>query len=567
MKSTRSPVKKTIGSQISNHHHNNDNSQQQKQTQRAKDNNNPAVATVANTICDICVQNVPGPEREKIFAIGKCDHHSCYVCSARLRAICDQLECPICREKLDNVVFTSNMNKPYEKFSLKELLYNEKYQIYFENESIQNAFDKLLKFECLLCNKSDATKNNNTNKDNSTANNNDKPARPSGRRSGRNQDTNESKEFPDVEGLKLHLAIVHKLKLCDLCLTHNKLFPFEYSYYDLMSLRRHMRDGEPNTSHRGHPNCSLCNNTFFNQDDLIQHMSREHFHCHLCGRRDSHMAIYFSNYESLRLHFKKKHFLCERGTCRHEQFTSAFDSEIELQMHIVNAHGPSGANMSRGESRQQRTITLVTAPHRPSAASARQNNLPRDAAVVTTGTTATANNPRQQVPESIMAQIRQQRLPSRAEFPTLGGDPHSTNSMSISFGTQIVSQPSNRNHYPSLAQTSGQSTATISQRLTAGPSHPRGSFVRSAGGGFRPPPDQLNEMEFPPLPEQPKPKGSKKPKANQQNQKTRARDEIMTLDQLISSSLSITSRNNNNNRNKANKSNKQSKPKALKITL
>lgn len=56
-----------------------------------------------DTICDICAQNVPGPEREKIFAFGKCDHYVCYVCSARLRVICEQSDCPICREKLDSV--------------------------------------------------------------------------------------------------------------------------------------------------------------------------------------------------------------------------------------------------------------------------------------------------------------------------------------------------------------------------------------------------------------------------------------------------------------------------------
>lgn len=54
-------------------------------------------------ICDICAQNIPGPEREKIFALGKCDHHVCYVCSARLIVVCEQSECPICRKKLDNV--------------------------------------------------------------------------------------------------------------------------------------------------------------------------------------------------------------------------------------------------------------------------------------------------------------------------------------------------------------------------------------------------------------------------------------------------------------------------------
>lgn len=53
--------------------------------------------------CNICAQNVPGIERDKIFALGKCDHPVCYVCSARMRVICDQLDCPICRDKLDFV--------------------------------------------------------------------------------------------------------------------------------------------------------------------------------------------------------------------------------------------------------------------------------------------------------------------------------------------------------------------------------------------------------------------------------------------------------------------------------
>lgn len=60
-------------------------------------------------ICNICAQNVPGPEREKIFAYGKCDHHVCYVCSARLRVICEQSECPICREKLEYVSIDKRM--------------------------------------------------------------------------------------------------------------------------------------------------------------------------------------------------------------------------------------------------------------------------------------------------------------------------------------------------------------------------------------------------------------------------------------------------------------------------
>lgn len=60
--------------------------------------------------CDICAQLVPGPEREQIFAFGRCDHLVCYVCSTRLRVICDQTDCPICRDKLEKVCTSSQID-------------------------------------------------------------------------------------------------------------------------------------------------------------------------------------------------------------------------------------------------------------------------------------------------------------------------------------------------------------------------------------------------------------------------------------------------------------------------
>lgn len=330
---------------------------------------------------------------------------------------------------------------------------------------------------------------------------------------------------------------MHKLKLCDLCLTHNKLFPFEYSYYDPLALKKHMRDGEPKTSHRGHPDCPLCRQIFFNKDELIQHMSREHYHCHLCGRHDSNMLIYFLDYEDLRQHFKIKHYLCERANCKYEQFTSAFDTKIDYQLHVVQVHGNPTTNLSRGEARQQRTIQLDSAPHRardmsPSRSQSRQPN----SAIVSTGPMATANSARQPRPESMQAEIIQQRLPSRAEFPALG-----QGAANPSRQVPAPAPASYVNQYPSLVQTSSGSTttnSTISQRLVAGPSTMRDSFVRTAGGGIRQP-EQFRAMDFPPLPEQPKTKKTKK-KTDANRANGRSDSCVLSLDQLISSSLSIS---------------------------
>lgn len=393
-----------------------------------------------------------------------------------------------------------------------------------------------------------------------------------------------SNVFPDVFGLKNHLNYIHRLKICDLCLTHNKLFPFEFSYYDSAGLAKHMKEGAPKTSHRGHPNCVLCHNTFFNTDELIQHMSREHYYCHLCGRHDSTMRIYFLDYPNLREHFKNKHFLCERDNCRYEQFTSAFDNRIDYQLHLVETHGNPSSNLSRGEARQQRTITLDSAPHRAreiSPTRSMRQGLPPNAALVSTGTLAIANSARQQRPSESTNQslLRQQRLPTRAEFPALGNISSGSNSnnnnndniSADSFPAQIVPTV-NASNFPGLVNTSYRRqvpASTSRDGLAAGPSSSSGnSFVRTLGGGNRAP-NQLNEMDFPPLPEQPKQKGSKKPKARanlQSNDNTSG----LTLDQLISSSLTLSNRNNKFNGKKAGSKGGNSKPgkqKAIKIQL
>lgn len=47
--------------------------------------------------CVLCCQEV------EIFALGKCDHPVCYRCSTKMRVLCDQKYCAVCREELDKV--------------------------------------------------------------------------------------------------------------------------------------------------------------------------------------------------------------------------------------------------------------------------------------------------------------------------------------------------------------------------------------------------------------------------------------------------------------------------------
>lgn len=488
------------------------------------------------------------------------------------------------------MIFSTN-KQSYKKFKVEGFIFCDKYKIYFESKAIKDSFDNLLKFNCQECLKPNKKVKSNkkqgsgvgskddggrtdspTTKCSLDAKKRQKAISPdqSGdaeSRSARAQlvkvgDTSAAERleedgqglldstellcratFPDIFGLRNHLNYKHKLRLCDLCLAHNKLFPFEYSYYNSEALDEHMKKGEPNTSHRGHPKCRLCYQTFFNNDELIRHMSREHFYCHFCGGQESNMRLYFLDYISLRAHFKDSHFLCERGNCRHEQFTSAFDSQIDYQMHMVQVHGNPSSNLSRGEARQQRTITLDSAPLRTRANSPNRSlrqNLPHNAALVSTGNMATANSSRQlRTPETIRQQIRSQQLPL-SEFPALGVESVAASSRPT---PQRVVQTSSSNQFPALSTAVPRpipmSDTSLSQRLTAGPSNPRATFNRTLGGGIKPV-EQLNEADFPPLPEQPKKKSNKSSQV-----KAARRNEELTLDQLISSSLTLS---NNVNR-------------------
>lgn len=39
----------------------------------------------------------------EIFSVGVCDHPVCFECSTRMRVLCKQNECPICRQDMPKV--------------------------------------------------------------------------------------------------------------------------------------------------------------------------------------------------------------------------------------------------------------------------------------------------------------------------------------------------------------------------------------------------------------------------------------------------------------------------------
>lgn len=246
-------------------------------------------------------------------ALGRCDHPVCYRCSTKMRVLCEQRYCAVCREELRQVVFGRKL-PAFATIPLQQLQHEKKYDIYFADGKVFALYRQLLQHECPRC-----------------------PERP---------------PFGLFGDLEQHMRRQHELFCCKLCLQHLKIFTYERKWYSRKDLARHRMQGDPDdTSHRGHPLCKFCDERYLDNDELLKHLRRDHYFCHFCdadGAQD-----YYSDYAYLREHFREQHFLCEEGRCSAEQFTHAFRTEIDLKAHRTACH-----SRSRAEARQNRQIDL-----------------------------------------------------------------------------------------------------------------------------------------------------------------------------------------------------------------
>ncbi|XP_052405985.1 E3 ubiquitin-protein ligase ZNF598 [Carassius gibelio] len=261
----------------------------------------------AESTCVLCCQDI------ELFAVGKCDHPVCYRCSTKMRVLCEQKYCAVCREQLDKVVFIKKP-EPFAALHIHQYQCEKKYDIYFADGNIYAQFRKILSHECPQC--------------------------------------TESKVFSRFEELEQHMRKQHELFCCKLCAKHLKIFSYERKWYNRKELARHRTQGDPDdTSHRGHPLCKFCDDRYLDNDELLKHLRRDHFFCHFCDADGA--QEYYSDYQYLSEHFRESHYLCEEGRCSTEQFTHAFRTEIDYKAHKAAAH-----SKNRAEARQNRQIDI-----------------------------------------------------------------------------------------------------------------------------------------------------------------------------------------------------------------
>lgn len=193
---------------------------------------------------------------------------------------------------------------------------DRKHKLCFENENIKDAFNRLLQIRCIKC-----------------------------------EDRKPERNFQQY---KDHMRKEHQLFPCELCVKNLQIFYHERKFYNRKDLATHKRVGDPNDkSYKGHPLCKFCDERYFDNDDLVKHLRKDHYFCHFCDADG--LMDYFDNYEFLRKHFAEQHFLCEEGDCRHIQFTNVFRTEIDLKAHTSTMHSKQ---LKKFQARQARTLDL-----------------------------------------------------------------------------------------------------------------------------------------------------------------------------------------------------------------
>ncbi|XP_062014704.1 uncharacterized protein LOC133731320 [Rosa rugosa] len=274
--------------------------------------------------CAVCADTL------EWVAYGACGHKEvCSTCVARLRFICEDRRCCICKTE-SNVVFVTKALGDYTKMvrDLPSKAREGRCGSYWYHEVTQAFFDdadhyKMIKAVCnLSCSECDKMEEKSTIR------------------------------FRNIEQLKSHLFHQHRLSMCPLCFEGRKVFVCEQKLYTNAQLKRHTSTGDSvvdgseseRGGFKGHPMCKFCKIGFYGENELYAHMTTGHYKCHLC-RNSGEQYEYYKNYDDLELHFSRDHFLCEDESCLEKKFV-VFRSEAELKKHSTMAHG---GRMSRSK--------------------------------------------------------------------------------------------------------------------------------------------------------------------------------------------------------------------------
>ncbi|KAJ2717306.1 hypothetical protein H4R19_000058 [Coemansia spiralis] len=285
--------------------------EQQQQQADSEDQRGPgkAMADDGEAICFICADTV------SFYAVGECDHRTCFRCNLRLRVLFQSKACPYCKTELGTVIYTRDPDATFAELHARlDLLEDRDLGIKFDCPEARDATEQTQQCSC--------------------------PHRKCQHVAG-----------DGWKGLKQHVRTKHALQFCDLCLKHKRSFPHEHKLFSKPQLRSHYSRGD-SAGFTGHPECEFCHTSFYDNDQLFEHCRIKHEQCFICVRTDGGRHVYYTNYQSLEEHFNADHFPCKHPACLERKFV-VFESELDLQSHDLQEHSSSiTSQRARREAKQ-----------------------------------------------------------------------------------------------------------------------------------------------------------------------------------------------------------------------
>ncbi|KAJ1736014.1 hypothetical protein LPJ61_000231 [Coemansia biformis] len=263
-------------------------------------------------ICFICADTV------MFYAVGECDHRTCFRCNLRLRALFKSKGCPYCKTELETVIYTRDADVAFAELQARpQLLEDQSLGIKFDCNEARDATEQARRLSC--------------------------PHRKC-----------QHVASDGWKGLKDHARTKHALQFCDLCLKNKKSFPHEHRLFSKPQLRSHYARGD-GAGFTGHPECEFCRMSFYDHDQLFEHCRSKHEQCFLCVRNGAGRHVYYANYQSLEDHFNADHVPCKQASCLERKFV-VFENELDLQSHELEEHG--GAIVGQRARREAKQVNV-----------------------------------------------------------------------------------------------------------------------------------------------------------------------------------------------------------------
>ncbi|KAF7067168.1 hypothetical protein CFC21_073087 [Triticum aestivum] len=273
-------------------------------------------------------------------AYGPCGHREvCSTCVVRLRFVVGDRHCCICKTDCPSVFVTKAMGdytRVISDFSALpaaasegkagEHWYHEDSRAYFDDADHYKMIRAMCRLSCSVCERIEEDQ-----------------AGQAAQAQAKGRDST----FKTIGLLRGHLADKHGLRMCNLCLGGRKVFICQQKLYTQEQMTRHTQTGDTEVDgsdeverggFAGHPICEYCKRAFYGDNELYEHMTRQHYTCHICQRRHPGSYDYFRNYDDLEMHFRKDHFLCEDEACLAKKFV-VFQSDAEINRHNAMEHG------------------------------------------------------------------------------------------------------------------------------------------------------------------------------------------------------------------------------------